>query len=116
MSQMPRNSSCKALPLFGKEAPDLLSYPLYFALRGGGQGTEDQCTYAIGMRVGVGQSEGRTPGQTHNGPAINFVQLAQRFDVRNQMGRCIGTEVRVRLICQRSTAARSSLIEQYSAI
>ena len=104
------------LPLARKDASDVAGDPFDLAARGGGHERQHQRVDPLRVRLGVGQAEGGAPGQAQDGPALDPVQPAQRFDVGDQVRGGVGAQVGIRLAGQRPAAPAPALVEQHDAV
>lgn len=110
-----RDRGGEAAPLLGEQAADAAGDPFDFALRGGGDESEEETSDLLRVSVGVGQAEGRAPGESENEPAINAEVLAEMFDIGDEVRGGVGGEVSVRFFRERSAASAAPLIEEDDA-
>jgi len=70
------------------------------------------------MRVGlrIGQPERPAPRQSQDRPAVDAELFAKKFDVGDQVGRRVRTEIGVREACIRLAPTASTLVEEHRTI
>jgi len=104
------------VPLAGEDAADVAGDPFDFATGCGGHERQHQCVDPPRVCLGVGQAKGGSPGHAQDGPALDPVELAQRFDVGDEMGGGVGAQVGIGRAGERSAASGSTLVEEYDPI
>ena len=114
MAKPIRHSLDETVPFFRENAADILRCPLDFAMRGRRHERENQRFNSIRMRLSVRKRERRPPGKAQDCPLIDTAQFAWCFNVGDQMGGCVGAEIRSWITCGWSAAAGTALIEQHS--
>jgi hypothetical protein len=71
--------------------------PFDLATGGGGYERQHHGIDVPPVGLGVGQAEGGAPGEAQDGPALDTMELAQRFDVGDEVGGGVGAEIGLRL-------------------
>ena len=102
----------KSLPLFRKEAPDLDGQPIdVFGCAGADSSQYDGC-HALGMALGVGDPEDRSPGDAKNYPLVNLEMLSKALDVGDVVSHVDCRPLDGLFAGVWSAAARCALVEQ----
>jgi hypothetical protein len=66
--------------------------------------------------LGVREAERRSPRHARDHPALDAVVSAQRLDVVDEVRRCVGTQIGIRIARQGAAAPRPALVEQHGAV
>ena len=100
----------------GHVAARSLVEPLEFTATQGEDAAQYELGHPLGMRLGVGQREGRAPRAAEYLPAFDPEVVAQQLEVGNQVPGGVGAEVGRVVARRRDAAAAISLVEQDDAV
>ena len=106
-----RHGACEIVPRFGEETPHAVKEPVDLLRPAQEDPAQRQRPAALGMRLRIGQRQGRPPRTAENDPASDAEICPQPFD--------IGDEMRSGVVRQRAERTRppgAALVEDHDAV